>query len=127
MAGLGLWRQHLQLRLERAADMPEMWEWCGVNDRQFLGWLRDRLVYVYGESPNVDFVLKLSEIVKQQPPHPCDHTDCRLCQLLIEGRQAQNTQLRDKIATNKAEIAEIRRGDRHNEFHQQYQREGGAV
>lgn len=29
------------------------------NDPDFLDWLADRLVYVYGESPNVDFVLAL--------------------------------------------------------------------
>lgn len=29
------------------------------RDRQFLSWLADRLVSVYGESPNVDFVHKL--------------------------------------------------------------------
>jgi hypothetical protein len=32
------------------------------DDRRFLSWLADRLVYVYGESPNVDFVLKLREL-----------------------------------------------------------------
>jgi hypothetical protein len=30
--------------------------------REFLNWVADRLVHVYGESPNVDFVLKLRQI-----------------------------------------------------------------
>ena len=34
------------------------------KDSEFLNWLADRLVHVYGESPNVDFVLKLREIAK---------------------------------------------------------------
>lgn len=32
------------------------------RDSEFLHWLTARLVKVYGESPNVDFVLKLHEI-----------------------------------------------------------------
>lgn len=31
-------------------------------DAGFLMWMADRIVHVYGESPNVDFVLKLREI-----------------------------------------------------------------
>lgn len=30
-----------------------------MTDAQFLDWVADRLVNVYGESPNVDFVNKL--------------------------------------------------------------------
>ena len=33
-----------------------------TEDKSFLFWLADRLVCVYGESPNTDFVLKLREI-----------------------------------------------------------------
>lgn len=33
-----------------------------MKDREFLLWVRDRLVYVYNESPNVDFVGKLTSI-----------------------------------------------------------------
>jgi hypothetical protein len=33
-----------------------------VPEVNFLDWLADRLVHVYGESPNVDFVLKLREL-----------------------------------------------------------------
>ena len=32
------------------------------KDREFLEWIANRLVEVYGESPNVDFVLKLRQI-----------------------------------------------------------------
>ena len=34
-----------------------------LSDREFLQWVADRLVLVYGESPNVDFVLRMREIV----------------------------------------------------------------
>lgn len=33
-----------------------------MSDGEFLKWLAERLVNVYNESPNVDFVLKLKEI-----------------------------------------------------------------
>lgn len=43
---------------------------------------------------------------------------CRLCSLLIETRQENIAILRDRIAMNEAEIAEIQRGDRHNDYHE---------
>lgn len=36
-----------------------------MTDSEFLSWLRDRLIYVYGESPSVDFVLRLGEIIEK--------------------------------------------------------------
>lgn len=33
-----------------------------MKDKEFLEWLIDRLVHVYGESPNVDFIHKLKKI-----------------------------------------------------------------
>lgn len=33
-----------------------------MTDAEFLRWMADRLVHVYGESPNVDFVQHLREI-----------------------------------------------------------------
>ena len=36
-----------------------------TTDKEFLEWLRDRLVYVYNESPNVDFVWRLNEIIEK--------------------------------------------------------------
>ena len=38
-----------------------------MKDREFLLWLAERLVYVYRESPNVDFVLKLKAIAEATP------------------------------------------------------------
>lgn len=38
-----------------------------MKDKEFLEWLIDRLIYVYKESPDVDFVLKLKAITKQIP------------------------------------------------------------
>jgi hypothetical protein len=35
-----------------------------TEDKEFLNWLADRLVHVYGENPNVDFVHKLRAIAK---------------------------------------------------------------
>jgi hypothetical protein len=32
------------------------------DNAAFLNWIADRLVHVYGESPDVDFVLRLREI-----------------------------------------------------------------
>ena len=39
-----------------------------MSDREFLEWIRDRIVHVYGESPNVDFVQKLGKIAAQAQP-----------------------------------------------------------
>ena len=36
-----------------------------MKDSDFLYWLRDRLVNVYGEDPHLDFVMKLNEIAKK--------------------------------------------------------------
>lgn len=33
-----------------------------MESKEFLNWLADRLVNVYGESPNVDFVIKTRDI-----------------------------------------------------------------
>lgn len=36
-----------------------------MSDAEFLNWVADRLVHVYGESENVDFVLKLRRLAKE--------------------------------------------------------------
>jgi hypothetical protein len=46
--------------------------------------------------------------------------ECRLCQIAIKTREADNASCRERIATNDSEIAEIQRGDRHNDFHRAY-------
>jgi hypothetical protein len=38
-----------------------------MNDREFLIWLRERLINVYHESPMVDFVHKLTAIINAYP------------------------------------------------------------
>lgn len=38
-----------------------------MKDKEFLEWLVDRLVFVYNESPNIDFVLKLKSIARHTP------------------------------------------------------------
>lgn len=41
-----------------------------MTNSQFLLWLSDRLVYVYGESENTDFIFKLRELASEQSePH----------------------------------------------------------
>jgi hypothetical protein len=39
-----------------------------MNDREFLTWLRARLILVYRESPGIDFVRKLTAIINDYPP-----------------------------------------------------------
>jgi hypothetical protein len=39
-----------------------------MTDKAFLQWLASRLVNVYHESPNVDFVLKLQRIADATSP-----------------------------------------------------------
>lgn len=41
------------------------WENRNMKDSDFLYWLRDRLINVYGEDPHLDFVKHLSEIAKK--------------------------------------------------------------
>lgn len=54
-----------------------------MKDRKFLLWLADRLVYVYGENEDTDFVLKLRDIALAQPePQPqiqVSGPKCRFC------------------------------------------------
>jgi hypothetical protein len=40
-----------------------------MNDRDFLIWLRGRLINVYHENENVDFVHKLTAIINAYPAH----------------------------------------------------------
>lgn len=37
-----------------------------MENKKFLNWIADRLVNVYGESSNVDFVLKFREIANEK-------------------------------------------------------------
>jgi hypothetical protein len=38
-----------------------------MTDKEFLSWVADRLVHVYGESESVDFVHKLRKISQRKP------------------------------------------------------------
>ena len=51
-----------------------------MNDSQFLLWISDRLVNVYGENENTDFVLKLRELADKnsEPAKPKPLTDAVL-------------------------------------------------
>lgn len=49
-----------------------------MTDKEFLDWLADRLVYVYDESPNVNFVHKLKNIAKNIDANQC--TPPNLCE-----------------------------------------------
>ena len=37
------------------------------EDKEFLSWVADRLVHVYKENQNVDFVLKLRKMAEDEP------------------------------------------------------------
>lgn len=41
------------------------WESRNMKNSDFLYWLRDRLINVYGEDPHLDFIVKLNEIAKK--------------------------------------------------------------
>jgi hypothetical protein len=41
-----------------------------MSNKEFLNWIADRLVHVYGESPNVDFVHKLRAIAEAEKQEP---------------------------------------------------------
>ena len=50
-----------------------------MNNHDFLHWMADRLVAVYGESEGTDFVTRLREIAAQSvPPEPAPSTEPRL-------------------------------------------------
>lgn len=38
-----------------------------MNDKEFLTWVRARLEHVYGENPNIDYMIRLSEVIKSMP------------------------------------------------------------
>lgn len=81
-----------------------------MTDKQFLEWLRDRLVNVYKESPCVDFVHRLNSIIEKQAkreeikdyeevvlspdddnPNTCEHMGikgmCSICNDKLIGNQ----------------------------------------
>jgi hypothetical protein len=35
-----------------------------MNDKEHLKWIHDRIVNVYGESENVDFLIRMREIIQ---------------------------------------------------------------
>ena len=53
-----------------------------VHRTNFLHWLADRLVHVYHESPNTDFVLRLKEIADSLS----EGTFISICQRVIDRR-----------------------------------------
>lgn len=40
-----------------------------MNDKIFLQWLHDRMIHVYGENENVDFLMKLQNIINNTPDY----------------------------------------------------------
>ena len=65
-----------------------------MNDKEFLNWVADRLVHVYGESENVDFVLKLRQIAGAQPAG--ESVDPRMEALAAAEKQVENAAARRK-------------------------------
>lgn len=58
-----------------------------MSNPEFLNWLADRLVHLYGESDNVDFVLKLRELAKSPKIEAGD----------IIYNRAESNELRDEL------------------------------
>ena len=40
-----------------------------TENSEHLQWIHDRIVSVYDESPNVDFLIRLREIIKEEKEH----------------------------------------------------------
>ena len=38
-----------------------------MKDREFLNWVHDRMINVYGENRNIDFLHKLRAIIRNYP------------------------------------------------------------
>ena len=34
-----------------------------MNDREFLEWIRNRLIDIHGENPNFDYMLRLKDVI----------------------------------------------------------------
>lgn len=59
------------------------------DEMAHLSWLRERLINVYGVSPNIDYVLKLDEIIERHRPseHRVPRTmavGCPICGLQLD-------------------------------------------
>ena len=39
-----------------------------MNDKKHLQWIHDRIVNVYGENENLDFLIRLRKIIENQTP-----------------------------------------------------------
>jgi hypothetical protein len=64
-----------------------------MNDRDFLIWLRERMINHYHESPYVDFVHKLTAIINATPADRLTPNLCEpLCKLPDWERSAANRQ-----------------------------------
>jgi hypothetical protein len=53
-----------------------------MKDSEFLDWIADRLVHVYGDKPNVDFIIKLRSMAKnidQDQEDACHSRHCPMC------------------------------------------------
>jgi hypothetical protein len=44
-----------------------------MDDKEFLSWIHNRIVYVYGENPLVDFVQRLRKIVENYDNEKIDN------------------------------------------------------
>jgi hypothetical protein len=51
----------------------------GMTDREFLNFIADRLVHLYGNRENADFVLRLREIAEKGTAHVHDMWECSEC------------------------------------------------
>lgn len=77
-----------------------------MNNTEFLWWLRDRLIHVYGESPSFDYVQRLEDVARgierrEEQPEMIE----AMGKLFDEIRQTAEGCLRD-IQTASAKISE---------------------
>jgi hypothetical protein len=74
-----------------------------MTDIEFLRWIRARMVNVYGESPNVDFVLRLDQLIEKLEGEAEERA---LVALNQAGFYITIKQLRDAVETAKKEMEE---------------------
>lgn len=55
-----------------------------MNDKDFLQWIHDRLVHVYGENPDFDYMHKFRSIIDNKDNDRCTNIECKIDQAQID-------------------------------------------
>ena len=64
-----------------------------MKDHEFVSWMADRMVHVYGESPNVDFVHRARAIAENIARYDTAADNCEVLRARLERRQAERGRL----------------------------------